>query len=57
MPVYVYKAVTNKGLVIKNKVEEPSKQELIKKLKANGITPIDIIQIANQKKTSKRKEM
>lgn len=55
MPVYVYKAVTNKGLVIKNKVEEPSKQALIKKLKANGITPIDIIQIANQKKTSKKK--
>ena len=33
MPVYVYKAVTDKGLIIRNKVEEGSKQELIKKLK------------------------
>lgn len=43
MPVYVYKAVTSNGLVVKNRVEEPSKQILIKKLKRNNLTPIDII--------------
>lgn len=46
MPVYVYRAVTDKGLVVKNKVEEASKQALVKRLKNNGITPIEIIQVA-----------
>ena len=46
MPVYVYKAVTDKGLIVKNKVEEVSKQTLIKRLKSNGVTPIEIIQVA-----------
>ena len=35
MPVYVYRAVTDKGLIVKNKVEEPSKQTLVKKLREN----------------------
>jgi len=33
MPEYVYKAVNRNGLIVKNKVEEASKQALIKKLK------------------------
>ena len=56
MPVYVYKAVTDKGLIIKNKVEESSKQTLIKRLKANGITPIDIIQVAYKGQQTKKKK-
>ena len=56
MPVYVYKAVTDKGLIIKNKVEEASKQTLIKRLKANGITPIDVIQVAYKKQQTKTKK-
>ena len=46
MPVYVYRAVTDKGLIVKNKVEEANKQTLVKKLKSNGITPIEVIQVA-----------
>ena len=46
MPVYVYRAVTDKGLVVKNKVEEANKQALVKRLKSNGITPIEIMQVA-----------
>ena len=57
MPVYVYKAVTDKGLIVKNKVEEPSKQDLIKKLKNNDITPIEIIQVADKKKTRQKKNV
>ena len=57
MPVYVYKAVTDKGLIIRNKVEEGSKQELIKKLKNNGITPIEIIQVAYKNKVKKKKNI
>ena len=56
MPVYVYRAVTDKGLIVKNKVEEASKQSLIKRLKNNGITPIEIIQVAYRGKQTKQKK-
>ncbi len=46
MPTFVYRAVTKTGLIVKNRVEEPSKQALLKKLKHNDLTPIDVIQTA-----------
>lgn len=57
MPVYVYKAVTDKGLVVRNKVEEASKQSLVKRLKNNGITPIEIVQVAYKGQTKKKKNV
>jgi len=54
VPVYVYKAVTKTGLVVKNRVEEPSRQVLLKKIKESGLTPIDILQTA-YKSNSMRK--
>ena len=59
MPVYVYRAVTDKGLVVKNKVEEANKQALVKRLKNNGITPIEIIQVAykGRGQTKKKKNV
>lgn len=59
MPVYVYRGMTDKGLVIKNKVEEESKQKLIAKLRENNITPIEITQVglAALKKTKPRRNM
>ncbi|MCI8272514.1 MAG: type II secretion system F family protein [Clostridia bacterium] len=56
MPVYVYRAVTDKGLVVKNKVEEASKQALVKRLKNNGITPIEVIQVAYRGKSQAKKK-
>ena len=56
MPVYVYRAVTDKGLIVKNKVEEASKQALVKRLKSNGITPIEIMQVAYKGKTQGKKK-
>ena len=56
MPVYIYRAITDKGLKIRNKVEEPSKQTLIKKLRDNGITPIEIVQVAFKGKTQTKKK-
>lgn len=56
MPVYVYRAVTDKGLIVKNKVEETSRQTLIKRLKSNGITPIEIIQVRYQGQQAKKKK-
>ena len=57
MPQYVYKAVTDKGLVVKNKVEESSKQSLIRRLKSNGLMPISVVQVSymgtKQKKQKK----
>lgn len=49
MPEYVYKAMTNKGQVVKNRVESSSKQALIEKLKNNDLTPIDVSEVSSMK--------
>ena len=53
MPVFMYKAVTKGGVVVKNKVDDINKYALIQKLKRNNLTPIDIVQI-KQNKTKKQ---
>lgn len=45
MPQYVYRAITKEGVIVRNKVESPSKQILIKKLKNGDLLPIDIVQV------------
>ena len=54
MPEYVYKAVTDKGLVVKNKVEDSSKHSLVRKLKDNGLTPIQVVQVGYINKSQKK---
>lgn len=44
MPVYVYRAIDENGILVRCKVQEKSKQNLVKKLKANGLTPIEVRQ-------------
>ena len=57
MPEYVYRAVTDKGLIVKNKVEDSSKQSLIRRLKHNGLMPIQVVQVGyNSKKNRKNKK-
>ena len=56
MPEYVYRAVTNKGLIVKNKVEDVNKQSLIKRLKSNGLTPIQVVQIGYMSRNTKKKK-
>lgn len=56
MPEYVYRAVTDKGLIVKNKVEDVSKQTLIKKLKSNDLTPIQVVQVGYIGKKVKKKK-
>ena len=46
MPEYVYKAVDENGIVVKNRVQDKSKQNLIKKLKINGLMPINVTQVS-----------
>lgn len=45
MPTYVYRAVTRTGVIVRNKVESASRQNLIKTLKANNLLPISIEQV------------
>ena len=53
MPLYIYKAVTEKGQIVRNRVEELNRFVLLKKLKNNGLMPIKVTQIQVNKKASK----
>ena len=53
MPLYLYKAVTDKGQVVTNRVEEINKFILLKKLKNNGLMPINVAQIRMTKRSGK----
>lgn len=59
MAIFVYKGITDKGLIVKNRVEEESKQKLMERLKENKITPIDIVKVsmASSNKNKKRKNI
>ena len=46
MPEYIYRAVTKQGQVVRNRVEETSKNNLIKKLKHNDLLPIEVVQVS-----------
>ena len=50
MPEYVYRAITKEGIIVRNRVESPSKQNLIKRLKGGDLLPIDIIQVGYGRK-------
>lgn len=57
MPTYIYKAATDTGLIVRNRVEAPSKQNLLRALKDNDLMPITIEQVAyssRRKKTKKK---
>ena len=56
MPVYVYRAVTENGLIVRNRVEEINKSTLMKKLKTNELTPISIVQVRSSTIKFKRKK-
>lgn len=56
MPTYVYKAMTDKGLIIRNRVESGSRQQLIKSLKNNELLPISIEQVAYRNNNRRKKE-
>ena len=56
MPTYTYKAVTKTGLIVRNRVEVPSKQSLLKALKENDLMPISIDQISYRSTVKKKKQ-
>ena len=56
MPTYTYKAITKTGLIVRNRVESPSRQGLIKMLKNNNLMPISIEQISYRSKRTPKKQ-
>ena len=56
MPTYMYKAMTKTGVIVRNKVEAASKQNLIKSLKSNNLLPISIEQMAYRSKNAPKKQ-
>ena len=53
MPEYIYRAVTSKGQIVRNRVEDVNKNTLIKKLKNNDLLPISIIQVGYKSKKTR----
>lgn len=56
MPTYMYKAVTDKGQVIRNKIESASKQNVIRILKENDLVPITVEQLSYNTKRKRAKK-
>ena len=53
MPEYVYRAVTKRGQIVRNKVESSNKSNLIKKLKSNDLLPIEVLQVSYASKKAR----
>lgn len=56
MPIYTYKAVTRTGVIVKNKVESSSRQNLIKSLKNSNLLPISIEQVSYRSNKTPKKQ-
>lgn len=58
MPIYMYRAMTKTGVIVRNKVESSSRLNLIKSLKSSDLLPIAIEQVSyrSNKKQKKQKK-
>ena len=56
MATYTYKALTKRGMIVRNRVEAPTKQALIKLLKSNEMLPISVTKIPYGGSKVKRKQ-
>lgn len=54
MPSYVYRAMTRNGHIVKNRVEDSNRYELIQRLKRNGLMPISVRELKGRKNKSQR---
>ena len=59
MPEYIYRAVTQKGQIVRNRVEDVNRNTLIRKLKSNDLLPISVVQVGYKSNKTKvnRKNM
>ena len=58
MPVYEYKAITAKGMIVTNKIEEENRKAVLNKLKRNELTTISVVELkaASRRKKKKKKK-
>ena len=56
MPTFVYRAVTQNGKIVRNRVDDISRKNLIRKLKNNNLMPINIVQVNRIIPRSKQKQ-
>ncbi len=56
MPTYVYRAVTKAGVIVRNRVEASSRQNLIKSLKSSNLLPIAIEQVSYRSAKSTKRQ-
>lgn len=58
MPTFVYRAVTENGTIVRNRVEDINKKMLLRKLKNNKLMPISVVQVNRTilKKQKKQKK-
>ncbi len=48
MPQFKYKALTKGGQIVRNRIEDASQQNVVKRLRDNGLTPISIEKIESK---------
>ena len=53
MPEYIYKAITSKGQIVRNRVEDVNKNNLVKKLKSSNLLPISVVQVGYKSRKNK----
>lgn len=56
MPIYIYKAATKSGQVVRNRVEEVNRFMLLRRLKNNDLLPISVTQINAKGNRSLKKQ-
>ena len=56
MPTFVYRAVTEGGDIVRNRVEDINRKSLIRKLKNNNLMPINIVQVNRIAIAKKKKQ-
>ena len=54
MPLYVYRALTRDGHIVRNRIEDVSKAAIIRKIKRNDLTPISVVQLKTKTQKNKR---
>ena len=53
MPEYIYRAITSKGQIVRNRVEDVNRNTLIQKLKGNDLLPISVVQVGYRSNKAK----
>ena len=54
MPLYMYRALTKDGHIVRNRIEDVSKAAIIRKIKRNELTPISVVQLKTKTQKNKR---